>query len=51
MAGQNTLVVASDYNAIQTKTALVLGTGSGDYGYGQTGSCVKSYRYCCRCID
>lgn len=29
------LIVASDYNTIQSKVALVLGTGSGDYGYGQ----------------
>ncbi len=36
MAGQNTLIVASDYNAIQAKIALVLGTGSADYGYGQS---------------
>jgi hypothetical protein len=35
LAGQNTLIVASDYNAIQAKIALVLGTGSDDYGYGQ----------------
>jgi hypothetical protein len=35
MPGQNTQIVASDYNAIQAKIALVLGSGSGDYGYGQ----------------
>lgn len=35
MPGQNTQIVASDYNAIQAKIALVLGAGSGDYGYGQ----------------
>ena len=35
MAGLGTSITASDYNAIQAKIALVLGTGSGDYGYGQ----------------
>ncbi|CAB4125915.1 hypothetical protein UFOVP181_323 [uncultured Caudovirales phage] len=35
MAGVGTLITATDYNAIQAKIALVLGTGSGDYGYGQ----------------
>lgn len=35
MAGQGTLIVATDYNTIQSKIALVLGTGSSDYGYGQ----------------
>jgi hypothetical protein len=35
MPGQNTQIVASDYNAIQAKISLVLGSGSGDYGYGQ----------------
>jgi hypothetical protein len=35
MAGQNTLIIASDYNAIQSKIALVLGSGSGTTGYGQ----------------
>lgn len=29
-------IAASDYNTIQGKVALVLGSGSGDYGYGQT---------------
>lgn len=29
-------IAASDYNTIQGKIALVLGSGSGDYGYGQT---------------
>lgn len=29
-------IAANDYNTIQGKIALVLGTGSGDYGYGQT---------------
>jgi hypothetical protein len=36
MAGLGTSITASDYNAIQAKIALVLGSGSGDYGYGQT---------------
>jgi hypothetical protein len=36
MAGQNTLVIANDYNVIQSKIALVLGSGSGLKGYGQT---------------
>lgn len=35
MAGLGTSITASDYNAIQAKIALVLGSGSGDYGYGQ----------------
>lgn len=29
------LIEASHYNAIQAKIALVMGSGSGDYGYGQ----------------
>ena len=36
MAGQGTLITATDYNTIQAKIALVLGSGSGDYGYGQS---------------
>lgn len=36
MAGQNTLIIANDYNVIQSKIALVLGSGSGTKGYGQT---------------
>ena len=36
MAGQNTLIVYSDYNAIQTKIESVLGVGSGNQGYGQS---------------
>lgn len=36
MAGQNTLIIANDYNVIQSKIALVMGTGSGNKGYGQT---------------
>lgn len=35
MAGQGNLIVATDYNTIQSNIALVLGTGSGDYGYCQ----------------
>ena len=35
MAGQGNLIVANDYNTIQSKIALVLGTGSSDYGYCQ----------------
>jgi hypothetical protein len=36
MAGQNTLILASDYNVIQSKIASVMGEGSGTKGYGQT---------------
>jgi hypothetical protein len=38
MAGQNTSILASDYNSIQTKIARVLGptVNDGTYGYGQT---------------
>lgn len=36
MSGQGTKILASDYNAIQAKVALLLGSGSGLYGYGQT---------------
>ena len=36
MAGQNTKILASDYNAIQTIINGVMGTGTGDSGYGQT---------------
>lgn len=36
MAGQNTLILANDYNVIQSKIALIMGTGSGPTGYGQT---------------
>jgi hypothetical protein len=35
MSGQYTKIYPADYNAIQAKVALVLGTGSGKYGYGQ----------------
>jgi hypothetical protein len=35
MAGQGSLIVATDYNTIQSKIALILGTGSSDYGYCQ----------------
>ena len=36
MAGQNTKILASDYNAIQTIINGVMGTGTGDSGYGQS---------------
>ena len=36
MAGQGTKIVATDYNVIQSKVNLILGTGTGDYGYGQS---------------
>lgn len=36
MSGQNTLIIANDYNVIQSKIALVMGSGSGNKGYGQT---------------
>lgn len=36
MAGVNTKILASDYNAIQADIEQILGTGSGQYGYGQT---------------
>lgn len=36
MAGQDTLILYSDYNAIQTKIESVLGVGSGNQGYGQS---------------
>lgn len=35
MAGQKTSILLNDYNEIQTKVALVMGTGSGNFGYGQ----------------
>lgn len=35
MAGVGTVIRASDYNSIQSKIALVLGTGTGTRGYGQ----------------
>jgi hypothetical protein len=36
MAGVGTVVLASDYNGIQTKISGVLGVGSGNTGYNQT---------------
>jgi hypothetical protein len=36
MAGQGNKIVATDYNTIQAKINLVLGTGTGDRGYGQS---------------
>jgi len=35
MSGQNTSILATDYNTIQSKIATVLGVGSGTSGYGQ----------------
>ena len=35
MAGFGTQIIATDYNAIQSKISNILGTGSVDYGYGQ----------------
>lgn len=36
MSGQNTLILANDYNIIQSAISLVMGSGSGTTGYGQT---------------
>ena len=36
MAGIGSKIVAVDYNNIQSKISLIFGTGSLDYGYGQT---------------
>jgi hypothetical protein len=36
MSGQNTLILANDYNTIQSKIALIMGSGSGTTGYGQS---------------
>lgn len=36
MSGQNTLILANDYNVIQSKIALLMGSGSGTTGYGQS---------------
>lgn len=36
MAGQFSAILATDYNVIQSKVALVLGSGSGNTGYGQS---------------
>ena len=36
MAGQYTAIIAADYNQIQSNIGIVLGSGSGDTGYGQT---------------
>lgn len=35
MPGQNTLILATDYNTIQSRIAEVMGEGSGSKGYGQ----------------
>ena len=45
MAGQNTLIIANDYNVIQSKISLVLGSGSGNKGYGQTLSSTQVGQY------
>lgn len=45
MAGQNTLIVYTDYNNIQTAIAAILGTGTGDKGYGQTVSSSQVSQY------
>lgn len=36
MPGQNTLIIATDYNEIQSTISQVMGSGSGTTGYGQT---------------
>ena len=36
MAGQYSAILATDYNVIQSKVALVLGSGTGNTGYGQS---------------
>jgi hypothetical protein len=45
MAGQNTQIIANDYNVIQSKIALVLGSGTGNKGYGQTVSSSQVGQY------
>lgn len=40
MPGVNTKIIASDYNSIRSKVVSVLGTGSGDSGYGQNVSSI-----------
>lgn len=45
MAGQNTLIIATDYNAIQSKIALILGSGSGTTGYGQSVASAQVAQY------
>jgi hypothetical protein len=42
MAGQKTPIYANDFNIIQSKIFQVLGSGSGDYGYGQLISSTQS---------
>ena len=41
MSGQNTLILATDYNTIQSKISTVLGLGSGTSGYGQPVSSIQ----------
>lgn len=36
MAGVGEIIAATDYNTIRSKIALVMSTGAGTYGYGQT---------------
>ena len=36
MAGQNSAILATDYNVIQSKISQVMGSGIGNIGYGQT---------------
>lgn len=36
MAGQNSPILATDYNVIQSKVSQVMGSGIGNIGYGQT---------------
>lgn len=38
MATANTIISASQYNALRTRVLHVLATGAGDYGYGQNAS-------------
>lgn len=45
MSGQNTLILANDYNVIQSKIALIMGNGSGTTGYGQTVSSSQAGQY------
>ena len=45
MSGINTLIIASDYNTIQSKIATVMGSGSGTVGYGQTVSSSQVGQY------
>jgi len=44
MAGFGTEIIATDYNAIQSKISNILGVGSVDFGYGQTVSSAQVAR-------